>query len=205
MVEVYYYVPQDKVVNCLECGLKLSEWHEKEVHIGLENKKCFSALLNPKDDMDRYKSSAYRCVKLELYPRYCFVADSYLYELGLKHPEIMDLYIESVMPIENYTFGLYRLPECLVTTTVIPDQISLLDRRLDSPILFNSSEELYINNVIEEFKQEYDDLNDRLLYCFLKGSADEGKLELVEEEENSMVAFVDKKIGRAFTIRKPLK
>lgn len=204
MVEVYYYVPQDKAENCIECGLKLSEWYEKEVRIGLENKKCFCALLNPKDDMDKYKSSAYRCVKLELYPRYCHVADKYLYEIGLKHPEVMHLYIESIMPIENYTFGLYRLPECLVTTTVIPEQISLLDKRLDSPILFNSSEELYINNVIEDFKQEYDDLNDRLLYCFLKGSVEEGKLELVEEEGNSMVAFIDKKIGRAFTIKRSM-
>ncbi|WP_010681127.1 hypothetical protein [Acetivibrio cellulolyticus] len=205
MVEVYYYVPQDKVENAIECGLKLSEWYEKEVHMGLENRKCFSALLNPKDDMDKYKSSAYRCIKLELYPRYCFVADKYLYEIGLNHPEVMKLYVESVMPIENYTFGLYRLPECLVTSTVIPEQISLLDRRLDSPILFNSSEELYINNVIEEFKQEYDDLNDRLLYCFLKGRVTDGELDVVEEEGNSLVAFIDKKTGRAFTIKKPLK
>lgn len=205
MVEVYYYVPQDKVENSIECGLKLSEWYEKEVHIGHENKKCFCALLNPKDDMEKYKSSTFKCVKLELYPRYCHVADKYLYDMGLKHPEIMDLYKESIMPIENYTFGLYRLPECLVTTTVIPEQISLLDRRLDSPILFNSSEELYINNVIEDFKQEYDDLNDRLLYCFLKDRASKGELELIEEEGKNVVVFIDKKIGRAFTIKKPLE
>lgn len=130
MVEVYYYIPAEEVENAIECGLKLSVWFDKEVHIGHDNKKCLSALLNPKDDIEKYRSASLRCVKLELYPRYCFVADRYLYETGLNHPEIMKLYLDSVMPIENYTFGLYRLPECLVTSTIIGDQISLLDKRL---------------------------------------------------------------------------
>jgi hypothetical protein len=108
------------------------------------------------------------------------------------------------MPVEEYTFGLYRLPECLITSTVIPEQISLLDKRLDSPILFNSSEELYINNVIEDFKQEYNDLNDRLLFGFLKGRATKGELEMIEKDGNSFVAFIDKKTDKAFTVRKSM-
>ncbi|NLL06113.1 MAG: hypothetical protein GX270_10105 [Clostridiaceae bacterium] len=204
MVEVYYYVPQDKVENSVECGLKLSQWYEKEVQIESENKICFCALLNPKDDMDKYKSKDYKCLKLELYPEYCFVADKSLYEIGLHNDDVMKLYIDSVMPVEEYTFGLYRLPECLITSTVIPEQISLLDKRLDSPILFNSSEELYINNVIEDFKQEYNDLNDRLLFGFLKGRATKGELEMIEKDGNSFVAFIDKKTDKAFTVRKSM-
>lgn len=203
MVEVYYYVPQDKVNISIECGLKLSQWYEKEVQIGGEHKKCFCALLNPKDDMEKYKSREYRCLKLGLYPGYCYVADKSLYEIGLYNPEVSELYIASVVPIEDYTFGLYRLPECLVTSTVIQEQISLLDKRLDSPILYNSSEELYINNVIEDFKQEYDDLNDRLLFGFLHGRAAKGELEMVEKDGNSFVAFIDRKAEKTFTIRKP--
>ncbi len=202
MVEVYYYVPQDKVENSIECGLKLSQWYEKEVQIEFENKRCFCALLNPKDDMGKYKSMDYKCLKLELYPEYCFVADKSLYEIGLYNDDVMKLYINSVIPIEDYTFGLYRLPECLIISTVIPEQISLLDKRLDSPILFNSSEELYINNVIEDFKQEYNDLNDRLLFGFLKGRATKGEMEMVEKDGNSFVAFIDKKTDKAFTVRK---
>lgn len=203
MVEVYYYVPQDKVKNSIECGLKLSQWYEKEVQIEFEDKRCFCALLNPKDDMEKYKSPDYSCIKLELYTEYCFVADKPLYEIGLYNDEVMKLYIDSVIPIEDYTFGLYRLPECLVTTTVIPEHISLLGKRLDSPILFSNSEELYINNIIEDFKQEYENLNDRLLFGFLKGRATEGELEMVEKDGNSFVAFIDKKTERTFTVRKP--
>ncbi|MEN2775471.1 hypothetical protein ABCY62_10585 [Acetivibrio clariflavus] len=203
MVEVYYYVPQDKVRDSIECGLKLSQWYEKEVQIEFENKKCLCALLNPRDDMDKYKSPDYKCLRLELYPEYCYVADKSLYELGLQHDEVMKLYMDSITPIKDYIFGMYRLPECLVTTTVIPEQISLLDKGLGSPILFNNSEELYINNLIEDFRQKYDNLNDRLLFGFFKGRATEGEMEMIEKDGNGFVAFIDKKTDRAFTVRKP--
>jgi|LSQX01.1.fsa_nt_gb hypothetical protein len=203
MVEVYYYIPAEEVENAVECGLKLSKWNDKEVHIGIENKRCMSALLNPKDDILKYKDENMKCVKLELYPRYSYVADKYLYEVGLKHPEIMELYKDSVMPIEQYTFGLYRLPECLVTSTVIGEQISILDKRLDSPILFDNSEELYINNIIEDYKENNENFNDVLLYYFYKSMVDKGNLIKIEDDGNDIVVFLDKKIGRAFTIRKP--
>lgn len=203
MVEVYYYIQVKEVENAIECGLKLSEWFDKEVHIGHDNKKCMSALLNPKDDINKYKSDSLRCVKLELYSRYCFVADRYLYEIGLNHPEIMKLYLDSVMPIENYTFGLYRLPECLVTSTVIGEQISILDKRLDSPILFDNSEELYINNIIEDFKEQNPNFNDVMLYYFYCNLVQKGRLQKVEDEGKDIVVFLDKEIGRAFTIKKP--
>ncbi|NLD47396.1 MAG: hypothetical protein GX660_09385 [Clostridiaceae bacterium] len=203
MVEVYFYLPAQEVENAVECGLKLSKWYDKEVHIGLENKKCMSALLNPKDDMKKYKDESLQCVKLELYPRYCYVADRYLYEMGLTHPEIMDLYKDSVMPIEQYTFGLYRLPECLVTSTIIGEQVSLLDRGLGSPVLFDKSEELYINNIIEDYKETYEDFNDVLLYYFYCNLEKLGKLTRIEDDDKEFVVFLDKNIGRAFTIKKP--
>jgi len=42
------------------------------------------------------------------------VADKYLYEIGLNHSEVMELYLDSIMPIKDYTFGLYRLPDALL-------------------------------------------------------------------------------------------
>jgi hypothetical protein len=204
MVEVYYYIPAEEVENAIECGLKLSVWIDKEVLIGHDNKKCLSALLNPKDDMEKYQSGNLRCVKLELYPRYCFVADRYLYEIGLNHPEVMKLYLDSVMPIGNYTFGLYRLPECLVTSTVIGDQISLLDKRLDSPVLVDKSEELYINNIIEDYREENPDFNDTLLYYYYCNLVQKGMLVKIEEEGKDIVVFLDNEIGRAYTIKKPV-
>ncbi|HPU42327.1 MAG TPA: hypothetical protein PKY26_07995, partial [Acetivibrio clariflavus] len=65
------------------------------------------------------------------------------------------------------------------------------------------SEELYINNLIEDFRQKYDNLNDRLLFGFFKGRATEGEMEMIEKDGNGFVAFIDKKTDRAFTVKKP--
>lgn len=203
MVEVYYYVPVEEVESAVECGLKLSKWHNKEVNIEADRKKCMSALLNPKDDIEKYKSDSFRCVKLEVFSGYCYAADKYLYDVGLNHPEIMDLYYKSIIPVEKYTFGLYRLPECLVTSTVLGDQISILDKRLDSPVLFDNSEELYINNIIEDYKEKYPGFNDIMLYYFYCNLERKGKMRKIEDRGKSTVVFQDKETGRVFTIKKP--
>ncbi|HHV28992.1 hypothetical protein [Acetivibrio mesophilus] len=203
MVEVYYYIPAEEVENAVECGLKLSECFEKEVIIGNTKMKCISALLNPKDDIEKYRSESLKCVKLELPSEYCFVADRYLYEIGLNHQAVMGLYLDSIMPIKDYPFGLYRLPECLVTSTVISEHISLLDKRLDSPVLFDNSEELYINNIVENLKEDYPNINDIMLYYFYCELEKEGKLEKVEDKGSKAVVFLDKEAGKAFMAKKP--
>jgi hypothetical protein len=202
MVEVYYYVPIEELENAVECGLKLSKWYDKEILIGLEKTKCISALLNPKDDIEKYKSDNLKCVKFELYQKYCYVADRYLYEMGLVHDEIMKLYLDSVMPIENYTFGLYRFPECLITSTIIGDQVSILNKRLDSPILFDNSEELYVNNIVEDYKNADSNFNDTLLYHYYSYLAENKKLK--KYESDTMAVFLDEKIQRPFVIKKPI-
>ncbi len=86
MVEVYYYLPSREVEEVVECGLKLSKWHDKEVVINGDSKKCISALLNPRDDIGKYRSADFKCVKFELAPQYCYAADRYLYRVGLNYP-----------------------------------------------------------------------------------------------------------------------
>ncbi len=203
MVEVYYYLPADKANDIIECGMKLSEWYDKEVEIEGSVKKCLSALLNPKDDLEKYRSSEYRCVKLQTYQNYCFAADKYLYLAGENSPRLMDLYGRSVIPVKEYIFGSYRLPECLVTTTIIAGHISPLDKRLDSPVLFDNSEDLYINNIMEAYREEHNDFHDCLLYNFYCKLAEIGKVDKIEDVENRIAVFISKLSGEAVTIKIP--
>ncbi len=203
MVEVYFYLPGGNVGNAVECGIKLSEWYSKEVLIEGDRKKCISALLNPRDDAERYVSSDYKCLKLEIMPKYCFAADSLLYQVGLNNPEVMDMYYRSIIPIEQYNFGRFRLPECLVTSTVISDYVSILDKRLDSPILFNNSEELYVGNIIEAFKEKHGDFNDALLYYFFSKLADTGVFRKIEDKLAKTAVFSDTRSGQTYTVRIP--
>jgi hypothetical protein len=203
MVEVYYYIPAGEVNNAVDCGLKLSIWYEKEIVIEGSSRKCIIAFLNPKDDMEKYMSNDYRCVKLEVATNYCYVADRYLYQVGLSEPRVMDLYIESIIPVQEYIFGSYRLPECLVTSTVIGGHISPLNKSLDSPVLFNNSEELYISNIIETHKEGHCNFMDDMLYYFYCNLAMCGKFDKYEDGGRKIAAFIDKRDGKAYTIKIP--
>lgn len=203
MVEVYFYLPAENAANAVECGLKLSEWYSREILIEDTVRKCIAALLNPRDDMKKYMSSEYKCIKMEIMPKYCFVGDSLLYLTGIENKEAMDMYLNSIVPVEKYSFGSFRLPECLITSTVIGEYISVLDKRLDSPILYNNSEELYVGNIIEDFKDKHDNFNDALLYSFFLKLSEMGNYRMIGSEGGSAAVFVNNRDGRTYTIRKP--
>lgn len=203
MIEVYFHIPNEHADVAVECGLKLSQWSSREVAVEGTVKKCITAFLNPRDDVDKFKSRDYRCIKLSLMPKYCYVADNHLYQLGEKFPEVMEMYEKSIVPIEQYAFGTYRLPECLITGTVVGDDIAVLDRRLDSPILFTNSEELYISNLIAGYKDTHEDFDDALLYHFYGALAGMGRLRKVESEEKGISLFVDERENRTYTVRIP--
>ncbi len=203
MIEVFYYIPAEKAENAVECGIKLSEWYTKEVKINSDMKRCITGLLNPRDDLEKYMSSQYRCIKLEVMPKYCFIGDSLLYELGLKYPDVMEMYLKSIIPADSYTFGDYRQPECLITSTILAEQISLLGNGLDTPIFYNNSHELYFNTIFEGLKETYDDLNDALLYYLFKGLAEAGKATCIEDADQGLAAFESNTDGRIYTLRIP--
>lgn len=203
MVDVYFFMPAESADTAVECGVKLSEWYSREINIDGERKKCITALLNPRDDHDKYISPVYKCLKLEVQPKYCFAADSMLYEAGLAYPGVMEMYHRSIIPVDQYTFGGYRLPECLITSTISAEHVNVLGRGLDTPVLYNNSQELYFNNIIEEFREAHDDFYDTLLYHFLKRLCDEGKAEVVEDTASGLAVYKDNRDGRVYTLRIP--
>lgn len=202
-MDIYYYLPAGEVGRAVECGLKLSDWYDREVEISGENRKCLSALLNPKDNMGKYRSDDFKCVKLDLPLKYCYTADRFLYEAGLKSVQAAAMYKESIIPLKNYVFGSYRLPECLVTCTPIPGQISVLDKRLDSPVLFDNSEELYINNIIETNREKYEWFFDTLLYYFYSKLCEEGSMHKIEDSEKGIAIFNGGFSGKPVTVKIP--
>jgi len=200
MPDVYYYVRSEEVSNVIECGRKLSAFYDKEIIIENEKKLCFSALINPKDDSRLYQSDLFRCLKLQVNSDKCYVADRFVYETAWKtDPE---LYYKTIIPVENYMFGTYRFPECLVTTTILPDQVSLLDKRMDSPIIYTNSEELYIDNILQELKDKDAEVNDLLLYYFFDRLADMGKLDKIENADTATTVYKNE-FGRTYCVKKP--
>jgi hypothetical protein len=202
-MEVYFYIKSELSESAVDCGLKLSEHYEKVVTINGEEKKCISTLLNPKDDLDKYRSSEYKCLKFDLPSKLCYVADRYMNVVGAGSKEAMEIYIKSIIPLKDYIFGSFRFPECLVSSTIMPEQISILDKRLDSPILYDNSEELYVNNIIESYKEEHGDFQDVLLYSFYSKLAEQKNFEMIVDNDNKIAIILDKEKDKSISIKIP--
>jgi len=126
-----------------------------------------------------------------------------MYIVGDGSKEAMEIYNKSIIPLKDYIFGAFRLPECLVSCTVMPEQISVLDKRLDSPILYDNSEELYINNIIESYKEEHEDFQDVLLYSFYSKLAEQKNFDMIVDDDNKIAIIIDKDKGKSISIKIP--
>lgn len=203
MVDIYFYIPKNKLEYIVDCGLKLSDWFDREIPLNGEMRKCISMLLNPRDDIEKYKSEDYECLKIEVEPQYCYIADRFLYEASEISRNARELYIKTIIPVESYIFGMYRLPECLVLSTLISNQIGVVDKRLDSPVLFESSEKLYTSNMLEIYREENENFNDALLYYFFNKLAEIKKVDKIEDKDKKIAVFFDRACDKTFCIRIP--
>lgn len=193
-MEVYYYLPIEEKDSALTCGIKLSVKADRKVIINGYPTSCISTLLNPRDDLKKYKSNDFICLRININIDYCYIADKSLYN----NKQAVDLYNQSIIPAKNYTFGTYRNPECLVTCTILPENIQVFNKIIGSPILYHNSEELYINNLIEELKETYPDFNEVILHLFFDYLAKKGEYKKVEN--NDITVYIAQN-GKVFTVK----
>ena len=66
MADIYYYMKSDDVKDVLSYGLKLSEEFLGQKMIRGFEKKYMIGLLNPRDDMEKYESIEYTCIRMKI-------------------------------------------------------------------------------------------------------------------------------------------
>lgn len=162
MAIIYYYVEKDKVSDFLKYGIKLSENFSKEMNIDGYLKQCFFGLLNPKDDEFKYNSDNYECLKLDIPLHNCKVFDNALKDGQVKHLSSVDL--------EKYVFGKYKTPEIAITSSILPENISVLNKEIDCPVLFDNSRDLFYRLRIQIM---LDELSPKEAYLALKNYIDD--------------------------------
>lgn len=194
-MEMYYYILNNEKENALSCGIKLSVKADKKILINGYATPCISALLNPKDDLPKYKSDQYACLRIELKAEYCYIANKAL----CGSTETEELYAQSIISPSEYVFGTYRIPECLITCTILPDSISLANKAIGYPVLYNNSEELYINNLIEELKEKHENFNETIFNLFFHKLASKGQLKKLE---NGNLTVFSSPTGEIYTVKK---
>jgi len=165
-MDVFFYIDKKDRERVLECGLRLAEWAERKIFLSGIQQPCIRALLNPLDDKDRFEDDNYLPMKIRVNPKATLVAEGIFYDDALFEHGINDLYNNSIIPLEQYVFGTYRKPECLLSGTVGNRFFNVMDKLIDVPVLYASSEELYVEMQIEHGKELYDNFEERLLYRY---------------------------------------
>jgi Fe2+ or Zn2+ uptake regulation protein len=94
------------------------------------------------------------------------------------------------------------LPECLIATTILAGDATVLDKRIDSPVLYSNSEELYIHNILQGFREQYSKIDDCLIYYFLEKLADLEKLDKIENSDTKNTVFFDQS-GKTYCVKRP--
>lgn len=158
MAIVYRYVKKDDSSDLLKYGIRLSKQFDKEVNFNGYSKPCICALLNPKDNEDKFNSDLYVGLKIDVSNEYCKVVDS-----SLNEDE------RTVLELNDYILGTFKTPEILITTSILPEKISLLNKDIDVPVLYDNSRDYFYSCRITEM---LDEMSPKEAYVVLKNYYD---------------------------------
>ena len=146
MATIYFYVKSSKLNETLRYGIKLSQNFSHIIPIKGTEKKCMVGLLNPKDDLDKYNSDEYVCLKLNLYPEQCYILNEVFLVIPPKNYEIVN--------IKDYKYGELENPRVIFSCSILPEEITILNKTIDEPLLFDNSKDLFyqikISKMIDE-------------------------------------------------------
>ncbi|MGI6084601.1 MAG: hypothetical protein ACOYIF_04060 [Acetivibrionales bacterium] len=191
MADLYFFVSKERMEDVVDCGLKLSEWYDREITLpGMnDSRKVIKAFLNPRDDLRSLKDTGYQCLRLQVDLEYCWVSDGMLYRMGDEDTGLLKQYYNNIVPLKDYCFGTFRDPEVLVTISVLPEFIEITGAALDIPLLYENSETLYLKNLLNKHEEIYKDSGNHLLYAFFTYLESKGKVTRFEDMEHKNAIF----------------
>ena len=188
-MDVFFYIKKQDKQRVLECGLRLSEWADRKIFIFGIQQIALRTLLNPKDDIKKFNDENYVPIRIRIDHQTAIIAEGIFYNDFLYNRGMNKLYNESIVYFGKYVFGSYRQPECLLTGTVSNIYLKEMDKLIDVPVLYDSSEELYLNDQIEYGKEMYSSFYDKLLYRYYSNLHDKGYYKLYTTSDNDYAIF----------------
>ena len=193
-MKVFYFTKIDSAEEVMDCGIKLNQYFEREITVNEFKKRFLLTYLHPADST-KFSDDTYKAVKIKAPDDTSYIAEGALYD-----EENMSLYESSLVPIREYRLGTYRKPECLIQCTLLPHQIEDFDRRRDEPILYDCSENLYLNRVLYKVREEFSFFDDLALERYYDVLVEEGKY--IKEECNRFNVYINNDDNEIITIRK---
>ena len=170
-MKAYLYTTEEIAQEAVEYGLKLSHNAAGNVCIYGTEHPYMEAYLHPADCPKEKRNKA--VLKLQLEDNKAFVGE------GMFSGE---RYVSSLVPAKAYRLGTYRMPRCLVIASVFAEQIERYDSAMDEPLLYENSQSLYRDCVLERV-QESDAFKELALRAYYEQEAVQGRVRKIEEEE----------------------
>lgn len=184
---VYLYAKKEVNENYLKYGIKLSEVSDSIINVNGYDKKGIVCYLNPKDS-SLYSSPNFICLKIMVSGLSCYVVNEAL--------KGTNYYSETTKTLINYNSGDYEIPIAVVCSTILPENISVYNKVLDTPLLYDNSKDLYyeknILDIIENNKTQKKDIL-KLLLESLSG------IEILENDKKSSRIYLDTKTNKKYT------
>lgn len=155
---IYYYTKKENLPIFLKYGIRLSKNFDKELNINGYVKPYLIGLLNPKDDMQKYNSNDFTCLKLDILDDHLKVVDKNIINNS------SGTQIE-YSQINTYILGTIKNPIVLADTSVISNKICVYNKNIDIPLLYNNSEDFFYELNVRKL---IDDLPIKDVYELLK-------------------------------------
>lgn len=188
MQDLYIYVDKNKVNDCLKYGIKLSEYENRVLDFNNISKRGIQAFLSPKDS-DLYLDDNFECLRVMPQKSSAIVFN--------KICENTNLIEKFVCNIEEYRIGDYELPEAIICSSILPENLYSYNKILDKPLLVQNSREFYYEKCINEI-MEADKFSKYELYQTLLILGDQKRIFDVSKEENIKI-YTDPINGKKYT------
>lgn len=188
MQDLYIYVDKNKLDDCLKYGIKLSEFENRVLKLSNVSKRGIQAFLSPKDS-ELYLDDSYGCIRV--------ISKNLTAIVFNKICENTSLIDNFICNIEDYRIGNYELPEAIICSSILPENLQLYNKILDKPLLVQNSREFYYEKCINEI-METDMFSKYELYQTLLILGDQKKLFNVSKE-NNVKMYTDSISGKKYT------
>lgn len=189
MKTLYLYVLKHQVDEYIKYGIKLSQTANKIINFQKTEKKGITAYLSPMDS-NKYYDSNYTCLKIICNKLNILIYNNTAYNLTNDKEFICDF--------KDYTVGNYEEPRALICSTILPENISLYNKIIDTPLLINNSKEFYYKHTILEM------LDDELftnfeVYQLLLILGQKKNIFKTKEIDNKFKVYTNKKNNKKYT------
>lgn len=133
---VYLYVEKNVANDCIKYGMKLSEYADRIITLNEVEKTGITAFLSPQDST-KYDSFDYVCLKTNIEDdmENVFVCNNLDTTNNFANTNFHQF--------KSYIVGSFENPSCIITTSLLPENIFLYNKIIDTPLIVQNSRRFY--------------------------------------------------------------